>query len=209
MKTEVIKIDREKPDRKLLKRAAKIVRGGGLVAFPTETVYGIAADYKNKKAIEKLYRIKKRPKDKPFTVHISKMSELKKLSCQTNVFSRKLIKKFWPGPLTLIFESENGKRIGVRMPANKIARDFISLCKTQVVAPSANISGNKPPRRIKEVLKDLDGKIDLLIDGGETEVGMESTVLDISSFPYRVLRKGAIDESCITDVGRHLQRKRS
>ena len=205
MRTEVIKMNKQRPDKSALKKAAKIIKKGGLVAFPTETVYGIAADFMNKKAIQKLYRVKKRPKGKPFTIHISKFDGLTELDCEINLFSKSLIEKFWPGPLTLVFKTKSGKKIGIRMPSSKIAFKFISLCKTSIVAPSANISGNQPPRKAKDVLRDLDGKIDLLLDGGETDVGIESTVVDVSTFPYRVLRKGAIGESRIVDVGRKIQ----
>lgn len=205
MRTEIIKINAKKPDKKALRKAAGIVGKGGLVAFPTETVYGLAADYLNKKAIQKLYKVKKRPKDKPLTVHISKFDELDKLDCEVALFSKNLTEKFWPGPLTLVFKTGSGRKIGIRMPSNKIALEFISLCKNSIVAPSANISGNQPPRKAEDVLKDLDGKIDLLLDGGETEVGIESTVVDVSTFPYKVLRKGAIDTGRIVDVGRRLQ----
>ena len=207
MKTEIIKIDERNPDKDALKKAAGIIKRGGLVAFPTETVYGLAADYRNKKAIEKLCMVKKRPEGKPFTVHISSPSELKKLSCKVSHFSKSLIKRFWPGPLTLIFKAESGKKIGIRMPRNKVALDFISACKSSIVAPSANISGNSPPRRAEDVLADLDGKIELLLDAGQTEVGTESTVVDISEFPYRIVRIGAIDSGRIADVGRELQHK--
>ena len=205
MRTEIVKVNAKRLDKDKLKKAVAVIEKGGLVAFPTETVYGLAADYLNKKAIQKLYKVKKRPKDKPLTVHISKFDELDKLDCEVTLFSKKLTEKFWPGPLTLIFKTGSGKRIGIRMPSNKIALEFISLCKNSIVAPSANISGNQPPRKAEDVLKDLDGKIDLLLDGGETEVGRESTVVDVSTFPYKVLRKGAIDTGRIVDVSRKLQ----
>ena len=205
MGTEIIRVDIQKPDKGILKKAAGIIKKGGLVAFPTETVYGLAADYVNKKAIEKLYKIKKRPKTKPFTIHISVPEATDKLYCEISLFSKHLIKRFWPGPLTLIFKTESGEKIGVRMPRNKIALDFISMCKTPIVAPSANLSGNEPPCSADDVLRDLDGKIDLLLDGGKTDVGIESTVIDTTIFPYRVLREGAIHKSQIADVGRKLQ----
>ena len=205
MNTEVIKIDKERPDKDALKKAADIIKKGGLVAFPTETVYGLAADYLNKAAVERLYNVKNRPKDKPFTVHISRIDELKGLSCQTTLFSESLMKEFWPGPLTLVFASASGGKIGVRMPANRIAFEFIDACGSLVVAPSANISGNRPPCDAEDVLRDLDGKIDMLLDGGRTQVGAESTVVDVSGFPYRILRRGAIDSSRIADIGREAQ----
>lgn len=204
MKTEVIKVDAHKPDKEVLKEAAKVIKKGGLVAFPTETVYGLGADYLNKETIQRLYEVKNRPKDKPFTVHISNLDDLAKLSCEILLYSRHLIERFWPGPLTLIFKTDSGDKLGVRMPHNRIAREFISECTAPIVAPSANISGRKPPRNAEDVLADLDGKIDLLLDGGETDVGIESTIIDVSTFPYRVLREGAIKKSRIADIGRGL-----
>lgn len=204
MKTEVIRVDAHKPNKKILKKAARVINKGGLVAFPTETVYGLGADYLNEKSIQKLYKVKNRPKDKLFTVHISNFDDFAKLSCEIFLFSRHLIERFWPGPLTLIFKTDSGEKIGVRMPHNRLAREFISECTNPIVAPSANISGRRPPRNAEDVLTDLDGKIDLLLDGGETDVGIESTVLDVSAFPFRILREGAIKKSRIADIGREL-----
>jgi len=192
IKTEVIKIDPQEPDGAMIKKAARIIKEGGLVAFPTETVYGLGADYLNKYAIERLYEVKKRPKNKPFTVHIADLKSLDKLSCEISYSAERLIKRFWPGPLTLIFNTKTGKKIGVRMPANKAALYFISACKTPIAAPSANISGNKPPATADEVLLDLDGKIEAILDAGKTDIGVESTVLDISVAPCKIIREGAV-----------------
>jgi L-threonylcarbamoyladenylate synthase len=204
MKTKIVKVNRAKPEKGILKTAAEIIDKGGLVAFPTETVYGLAADYLNKKAMDRLYKVKKRPKEKPFTVHISDFDDLIKLACHMNIFSKSLIEKFWPGPLTLVLRAKSGEKIGVRMPKNKVALQFISECKNPIVAPSANLSGNEPPRKAESVLEDLEGKIDMVLDGGETELGVESTVLDASALPYRLLRRGAIKASRIADIGREI-----
>lgn len=209
MQTEIIKVDTQRPDKDVLKRAAIVIKKGGLVAFPTETVYGLGADYLNKKAIQRLYRVKKRPKDKPFTIHISNLAELVKLSCEIALFSKHLMERFWPGPLTLILKTKTGEKIGFRMPRNNLALEFISACSTPIVAPSANISGREAPCNAEDVLKDLNGKIDLLLDGGGTDIGIESTVVDASAFPYKVLREGAIHKSQIADVGRELQHTHS
>lgn len=163
-------------------------------------MYGLGADYMNKYAMERLYEVKERPKNKPFTVHISDLKELAKLSCKVSDSAERLIKKFWPGPLTLIFKTKNGGKIGIRMPANKVALDFIAACKTPIVAPSANISGNKPPTGRDEVLSDLDGKIEAVLDGGKTDIGVESTVVDLTASPYKILRIGAISEEEIAGV---------
>ena len=205
MKTEIIKVDAKRPSTDILKKAAAIIKKGGLVAFPTETVYGLGADYMNKKAIQRLNEVKKRPKDKPFTIHIADIESLYELSCNISIFAKHLIERFWPGPLTLIFPTASGEKIGVRMPRNEIALKFISACGAPIVAPSANISGNRPPSNAREVLKDLDGKIDLLLDAGETEVGIESTVVDVSTTPHNVLREGAISKDQIAGVRSRLQ----
>lgn len=202
-KTETIKIDQKNPDKTAIKKAARIIKEGGLVAFPTETVYGLAADYLNNKAIERLYDVKRRPKNKPFTIHIADIDALKKLSCRICPFSKELMERFWPGPLTFILNNiKNDEKVGVRMPGNKVALEFISLCSTPIAAPSANISGKTPPSSAEDVLRDLDGMIDLVLDGGRVDIGVESTVIDMSALPYRIIREGAINKSQIADVGR-------
>lgn len=200
VKTEIIKIDPRSPDRAAIKKAARVIKAGGLVAFPTETVYGLGADYMNKCAVEKLYEVKKRPKNKPFTIHISDLKELGGFSCEVPASAERLIKKFWPGPLTLILKTKNGGNFGVRMPANRAALDFIAACKTPIVAPSANISGNKPPTSADETLSELNGKIEAVLDGGKTGIGVESTVVDLTVSPYKILRRGAISEEEIAGV---------
>ncbi len=200
LKTEVIKINPRKPETAMIKKAAGIIKKGGLVAFPTETVYGLGADYLDKDAVRKLYKVKNRPAGKPFTAHIADIKALKKLSCEISGPAKKLIKIFWPGPLTLIVSAGNGEKIGVRMPANKAALDFISACETPIAAPSANISGNKPPVTADEVLSELGGKIEAVLDGGRTEIGIESTIVDLTTAPYKMLRIGAISEKEIARV---------
>lgn len=191
-KTETVKVDPEKPDRKLLKRAAGIIRDGGLVAFPTETVYGLAANCLKKRAIERLYKVKKRPRGKPFTVHIAGISMISKMGCRITGPAKVLMSKFWPGPLTIILKTKAGGSAGFRMPANRVALELIKMSKVPVAAPSANLSGNPAPVSAKEVLRDLNGKIDLVIDAGRTKVGIESTVMDMTVMPPQVLREGAI-----------------
>lgn len=192
VKTIVLKVDALSPDEKLISQAAQAIREGGLVAFPTETVYGIAANRLDEKAIESLRAVKNRPEDKPFTVHVSDLSMIEKLGCVVTKDAKVLIDKFWPGPLTIILRSDSGEKIGFRMPANKTALALIAEAKVPVVAPSANVSGNAAPSTAEEVLKDLDGKIDILLDAGSTEVGVESTVVDATATPPKILRKGAV-----------------
>ena len=187
-----VKIDPKKPDKKIIVKAADIVKGGGLVIFPTETVYGIAASLVDDKAIARLYEIKNRPLDKPFTVHISDIKMIEKLGCRINEKTKSLIEKFWPGPLTIILKSENGKTIGFRMPADKIATELIKHANVPIVAPSANLSGKDAPTSVGEAMKDLEGKVDMILDGGKTAIGLESTIIDMTIIPPKILREGAI-----------------
>lgn len=195
--TTVVKVDPGNPDGAIIERAARIVRQGGLVAFPTETVYGIAADLSNKKAIDRLYRIKNRPDGKPFTVHIAGVSMIRSMGCSLPRKVKRAIDKLWPGPLTAIVKSTDGRKIGFRMPANEVALRLIDSAKVPVVAPSANISGNRPPQDAEGVLRELDGKVDLLLDAGSTEVGIESTVVDFTVDPPIIVRQGAITRASL------------
>jgi L-threonylcarbamoyladenylate synthase len=192
--TLILKVDPASPDLKMIKYAAKILKGGGLVAFPTETVYGIGANLLDEEAIERLYKVKERPGNKPFTVHIAGLSQVKSLGCTLDARAKKLAKKFWPGPLTMVVASDGGGSIGFRMPANKVALLLIKSSGVPVAAPSANLSGRKPPTDAPSVLMDMRGKIDVIIDSGPTDVGVESTVADLTVKPFKVLREGAIRE---------------
>jgi L-threonylcarbamoyladenylate synthase len=195
--TVVLKVDPARPERKAILAAAKIIRLGGLVAFPTETVYGLAANCADKKAMARLCRVKKRPEGKPFTVHISGSAIIRKMGCRVTGEAKALMDKYWPGPLTLVLPAKGGKKIGFRMPANKVALELIKISRVPVAAPSANLSGSRPPVKASDVLKELDGKIDMLIDAGKTDVGVESTVIDMTVKPFKVLREGAIKEKAI------------
>ncbi len=191
----VVKIDPANPDKEIIAAAAKIVREGGLVIFPTETVYGIAANLLDEKALKRLYTVKGRPGDKPFTVHISDTKMVRDMGCVITGTAKKLTDRFWPGPLTIILKSGEGKKTGFRMPANKIALELIKASGVPVVAPSANLSGRPAPATAGETMADLDGKVDMIIDGGRTEVRLESTVVDLTVDPLKVLRAGAIKEA--------------
>jgi len=196
MRTKTIKIDPKNPDLALIAKAAKIIKDGGLVAFPTETVYGLGASYFDKKAVERIYKIKKRPKNKPLSLHVDDFGVLNELNCDVTPQAGQVISRFWPGPLTIILKSkDNQKGVGFRMPRNRIARFLIKRSGVPIVAPSANLSGNKPPRNAGDVKRDLDGKIDMIIDAGEVELGVESTVLDLSGAKSKILREGAIADA--------------
>ncbi|MFH1593466.1 MAG: L-threonylcarbamoyladenylate synthase [Candidatus Omnitrophota bacterium] len=201
--TKMLKIDPNAPDRETIEFASALLKKGGLVAFPTETVYGIGANFHNAKAIERLYKIKNRPLNKPFTIHISSTDTISEMGCRIGPFAEKLIEHFWPGPLTLILRSRDGS-YGFRMPKNAIAKTLISESKVPVVAPSANFSGDEPPVNADKVQKTIGKDLDLILDGGFTELGKESTIVDTTDVPYKILRRGAIGEAEIEDVYREL-----
>ncbi len=190
--TLVVKVDPVNPDADVIAYGAKIIRDGGIVAFPTETVYGLAVNLSNKRAVERLYLVKKRSRGKPFTVHIAGTGLIREMDCRITAKAARLIKRFWPGALTIILSAKDGKKIGFRMPANRVARDLIASSGVPVIAPSANLSGRRPPTNVKDVLRDLDGKIDMIIDSGHTEIRIESTVIDLTTQPPAILREGAI-----------------
>ena len=191
-RTKVLKVDPDNPEESTIAAAAELIRSGKLVAFPTETVYGVAANLSDAKAVEKLYHIKARSRGKPFTVHIADAGMMERMGCPVTPEAKRLIEKFWPGPLTVILKSKDGRKVGFRMPANEVSLRLIKAADVPVVAPSANLSGNKPPTDAEGVLKELDGRIELVIDSGPTAVGVESTVVDMTISPPKVLREGAI-----------------
>jgi len=200
MKTKVLKVSPLYPEPERIEQAADILKRGRLVAFPTETVYGLGANFNDKAAVSKVYRIKRRPRNKPLTIHITTNEFLRSVVGEVPRLGSRLIAKFWPGPLTLILRSKDGENLGFRMPSNRIAQDLINKVGLPIVAPSANISGHPPPKTAQDVLNDLDGRIDMVIDGGPTQIGTESTVVDLTISPPKVLRKGAIDPAIIFNL---------
>lgn len=194
MRTRIVKVDPEAPEPLVIKEAAGVLRRGGLVAFPTETVYGLGANLNDPQAIQELYQVKARPFEKQVTLHIADLSTLESQGVKVTPLAKKLMERFWPGPLTLVLPREDGSTVGFRMPRHPVALALLREAQVPVVAPSANLSGNPPPRGPKEVLRDLRDKIDLLLDAGPTSVGMESTVLDLKCEPPKILRRGAIAE---------------
>ena len=200
MRTEVIKIDPENIDQEKIEQAAGIIRKGGIVAFPTETVYGLGADFLNKQAVDRIFKVKKRPKGKPLTVQIQDIASLEELACDIPAFAYQLISRFWPGPLTLVFRAKEKGTIGVRIPNNRVARSLIKASQTPLVVPSANLSGEPAAQTADEVLQTFDGLIEMVIDAGRVELGVASTVVDLSVSPYRILREGAICQKDIHSV---------
>lgn len=193
----------------ILKKAADILIGGGTVAFPTETVYGLGANALSEEAIKKIYKAKGRPSDNPLIIHISDMDHLNRLTDDVSKVSRKLIEAFWPGPLTIIFKKKSNvpdivtaglDTVAVRMPKNEIALELIKKANIPVAAPSANLSGKPSPTRAEHVIEDLIGKVDAIIKGEDCSVGIESTVIDTISTPPIILRPGGISKEQIEDV---------
>lgn len=181
--------------------AADVIRGGGLAAFPTETVYGLGANAFDEAAVEKIFAAKGRPSDNPLIVHIANAEQMEELTVDMNADARAFIAKFFPGPLTIVAKS-SGKAaraatacletIAFRMPANKTARELIEKCGVPLVAPSANISGRPSPTTWESVYDDLNGRIECILKGEPTEIGLESTVVDCTGEVPILLRLGAI-----------------
>jgi len=182
-------------------RAAAVIRAGGLVAFPTETVYGLGADALNEDAVRKIFLAKERPADDPLIVHIASASQLPQLARQIPQRAWDLIERFWPGPLTLVLPKTERvptvttgglDTVAVRMPSHPVAKRLIELSAVPIAAPSANRFGRPSPTIAKHVWEDLHGRIDLILDGGPTPIGVESTVLDLTVDPPMVLRPGGV-----------------
>jgi L-threonylcarbamoyladenylate synthase len=163
-----------------------------MVVFPTETVYGIAANTLSPQAMEKLSGIKERPKDKPFSLHIARKEEIEDFAREIPIAAYKLISRFWPGPMTVVLSSKDGGTIGMRMPDHRVALEVIAAAGVPVVCPSANLSGKPAPQDFSDALKDLRGKVELAIDAGKTSLGKESTVVDLTGSSPKILREGFI-----------------
>ncbi len=202
MNTRIIKSDE-------VSEAAHCLKCGGTVVFPTETVYGLGADAFNPDATAKIFKAKGRPADNPLIVHISDIMSLEKLALCVEENAKLLMEKFWPGPLTLIFKKRQGvpdvvtaglDTVAVRFPSNPIAQRLISESGVCVAAPSANLSGSPSPTSCCDVVDDLNGRVDFIIDGDGCEIGLESTVVDVSGDETVILRPGGITLEMIREV---------
>ena len=207
--TKIIRVDRNNPEIELIDLAAKVIREGGLVAFPTETVYGIGANSFNEEAIKKIFIAKGRPQDNPLIVHIAELEQIYDLVKEVPQKAKTLMKKFWPGPLTLIFKKSQKvpyvntagmDTVAIRMPSNTIAHLLIKRAEVPISAPSANVSGKPSPTDASHVIEDLYGKVDVIIDGGKCDVGVESTVLDLTEKVPVILRPGAVTLEMLREV---------
>lgn len=199
METEIVKIDINNIDSKKLEKVGQYIRQGELVAFPTETVYGLGANGLSSEDVKKIFIAKGRPQDNPLILHISAIEDIKKLCKDIKEEYFPIMEKLWPGPLTLIFNKSDivpkevtagGDTVGIRLPSNPIARKFIELANRPIAAPSANISGRPSPTNARDVYQDMKGRIRCIIDGGDSDIGIESTVLDLTDKYPTILRPG-------------------
>ena len=208
MDTKIVRIDDSNCDR-VICEAGNILRSGGLVAFPTETVYGLGGDALREEAAEKIYSAKGRPSDNPLIVHISEIADLEVLAKDIPDSVYRLAGAFWPGPLTMILNKKSIVPYGttggldtvaIRMPKHPVAARLIKDSGIYVAAPSANLSGRPSPTRAEHVIEDMQGRIDMIIDGGAIEIGIESTIVDLTVPVPMILRPGYITAEMIRDV---------
>ncbi len=214
MDTIIRKLTDSPEDEDIYQQAAQIICRGGLVAFPTETVYGLGADGMSEDAARKIYAAKGRPTDNPLILHIADRKDLERITDKVTEDADKLMTCFWPGPLTLIFEKRKEvpygitgglETVAVRMPAHPAIRELIRRSGTAIAAPSANTSGRPSPTMAEHVWEDMAGRIDMLIDGGNVGIGLESTIVDMTVDPPMLLRPGYITVPMLKRVIGRLQ----
>lgn len=209
MQTETLTVDPKNPQPELIARAAAILRAGGLVAFPTETVYGLGADALNAAAVGKIFTAKGRPSHNPLIVHVTSLDRARSLAAAWPTIADVFAAKFWPGPLTMVLPKSNevpsvvtagGPTIALRMPAHPVARALIDAADTPLAAPSANRSTQVSSVRAEHVLRGLAGRIEMVVDGGPAWDGLESTVVDLTGPRVVILRPGPIDAVMLADA---------
>ncbi len=209
MNTQILKINPEHPEQDKIKYAAQVLTKGGTVAFPTETVYGLGANALNEVAIKKIFDAKGRPSDNPLIVHVSDVLEARQLVKEIPQSAEKLMSAFWPGPLTIVMQKSDVvpyaitaglNTVAIRVPSHPIAQQLIHQAGVPVAAPSANISGKPSPTIGQHVIDDLYGRVDVIIDGDYAEVGLESTVIDLTTERPILLRPGGITYAQLVDV---------
>jgi L-threonylcarbamoyladenylate synthase len=207
--TLVLPVDATNPEASTIERAAAVLRGGGLVAFPTETVYGLGAHALDPAAVARIFAAKGRPANDPLIVHVAAVDQVYTLVRALPATARELARHFWPGPLTLVLPASAAvprtvtaglDTVAVRVPSHPVAHALLMAAALPVAAPSANLFSRPSPTRAAHVADDLDGRIDMILDGGATEVGLESTVLDLSSEFPTVLRPGAVSLDALRRV---------
>ena len=213
METKVAIIKDINTDIRFIEEAGKVIRNGGTVAFPTETVYGVGANALDDEAVRKIFIAKGRPQDNPLIIHVS-TKEISELVKDVPEVAQKIIDKFWPGPLTVILEkkdiipnvtSANLNTIGIRMPNSEIALKLIELAERPIAAPSANISGRPSPTEVERCVEDLNGRVDYIIGGESSDIGVESTIVDCTVNPPLVLRPGGITLEMLKEINPEIE----
>ena len=207
MRTEVLALDPQRPDPAVIARAAAVLRGGGLVAFPTETVYGLGARADSDEAVRKVFAAKGRPSFNPLIAHVATLDHARRLAAAWPALADLLAARFWPGPLTLVLPraatgvcdtvTGGGSTVAVRIPSHPVARSLLAAVDFAVAAPSANRFQQLSPTTAAHVQKGLDGRVDLILDGGPTPCGIESTVVDLTADPPRLLRPGSLADDLL------------
>ena len=213
MNTKIFSIDENNPDTQAIAKAAAILREGGLVAFPTETVYGLGGDATNASVAQKIYAAKGRPSDNPLIIHIADPADAERYAVTDEIYYR-LAAAFMPGPLTVILPKKDTvprevtgglDTVAVRCPSHPIARALIHAADVAIAAPSANLSGSPSPTCGAHVIADLSGRIDAIVDGGESEIGLESTIIQMRGDTAVLLRPGAITADALRCVCEHVE----
>lgn len=210
MNTIQITVDKDVDNEDVYSQAVDYLNQGEVVAFPTETVYGLGAVATNEEAVKKIYEAKGRPSDNPLIVHIGTIEEVPNYVEEIPEKAKILMERFWPGPLTLILKAKEGvlansvtaglSTVGIRMPNHEVALTLLKTLKKPVAAPSANRSGKPSPTKAEHVYEDLQGRIPLILDGGTTGIGLESTVLDVTVHPPTILRPGGVTKEMLEEV---------
>jgi L-threonylcarbamoyladenylate synthase len=207
--TKIIEVSASDPQKDVIDLAAGILRWGGLVAFPTETVYGLGADAMNEDAVKEVFRVKGRKPDNPLIVHISAPEQLEEFGKNVSPLAKRIAAKLFPGPLTLVVEASpkipksvtgNLQTVALRMPDHRVALALIKALGSPIVGPSANLSGKPSPTAAEHVSADLGGEIDLILDAGPTTIGVESTVVDVTGSIPVLLRVGGLSKEAVEDV---------
>ena len=211
METEIINISKSKDKKEIYRKLTTYYKNGKLVAIPTETVYGLSANAMDDEAVSKIYEAKGRPSDNPLIVHFYEMNQLDNIVDYSDENVKKLINNFWPGPMTLILNAKENNGISkkvtaglntlaVRMPSNITAREILKETGVLLAAPSANTSGKPSPTKFEHVYHDLNGKIDVIIEDEQSDIGLESTVIDCTRYPMVIARPGEITKEDIEDI---------
>ncbi|MBK5240202.1 L-threonylcarbamoyladenylate synthase [Clostridium sp.] len=208
MNTKIVILDENNIEQNIINEAGRVINEGGLVVFPTETVYGLGANALDKIAVEKIFKAKGRPQDNPLIVHVADFN-IGPLVKEIPHLAKQIMNRYWPGPITLIFNksdlipettSAGLRTVGIRMPSNIIARKLIEAAGTPIAAPSANISGKPSPTDVESCIEDLSGKIEYILGGSKSEVGLESTIVDCTCTPLCILRPGAITIEMLREI---------